>query len=66
VDHVASGVPHGTQAHFAQEIEVVLIEQDELGANGLQQALIFPDAVGQHRIEECNLVTGLPKKGDHL
>ncbi len=50
-DHLAARVPHGGQAHLGQEVVIVLVEDDELGARGGQLVLVLADALGQHRIE---------------
>ena len=65
-DHVAGGTAHGSQAHFAQKIVIILVEQHDLGLFGLQQTIVLVHAVGQHRIEKTYPVPGLAQQGDHL
>ncbi len=64
--HVAGGTTHRAQAHFAQKVEIVLVEQDQLRVVGQQQALILVDPVGQHGIEERDSMPGFSQHGDHL
>jgi len=65
-DHVAGGATHGVQAHLAQKIEIVLVEQDDLGLVGPKQAVVFLYPVGQHRIEERHPVPGFAQQRDDL
>ncbi len=60
MSHAAAA--HRGQAHFAQEIEIVLVEQHQLGSFGLKQALVLLDSLGQHGVEKRYPVAGLAQQ----
>src|ERR1700733_3089496 len=65
-DHLAGSAAHRAQAHLAQEIEIVLVKQDQLGLLPMQQTIVLIDPIGQHRIEERYPVPLLSQEGNYL
>ena len=59
--HLAGGAPHAPQAHLAQEVVVVLVEQHELRLQHVELALEAREVVREHRVEQGHLVPGLPE-----
>ncbi len=50
-DHFARGMTHLAQAHLAQEVVVILIQEDEMRSAGLQEPVIFLDPLREHGVE---------------
>src|ERR1700730_1053507 len=65
-DHLAGSPAHLAEAHLAEEVEVVLVEQYELGFHGAQLAVVVLDAFGQHGIEQRHLVPRAPQYRGYL
>ncbi len=65
-DHLAGGVAHAAKTHLGQVVEVVLVEHHDIRACGLQSPCVVFNAVGKHRVEQCDLMPHLPQECSDL
>ena len=65
-DHLACRASHPFEAHLAQIVEIVFVEQHQLRLAAAQLLLEFRSAFRQHRIEESHAMAGLAQQRRHL
>ena len=64
-NHLAGGLAHFGEAHLAQEIEGILIEQQHSRLSGEERAFVFVQPLRQHGVEKTHLVAGFAQhRGD--
>ena len=61
-NHPKRGLAHPPEAHLRQEVEIVLVQEDEVGLHRLQLLLEFLRSVGQHCIEHGDPVSATPQR----
>ena len=65
-DHLAGRAAHEPQAHLAQEIERILVQQHDLRLDQGELAVEFANVICEHGVEKRHLVSRFPEHRGHM